>query len=193
MYVNCVSEEAVNRQHRIEDCLLDMMLETPYKAISVSDLCQTAKCSRKAFYRYFTNKDGCLIALMDRTFLNFAYFEVDIACTNPDTPPELWMWLAYWTSQKKLLDALVKNNLGAQLIERGIYYGAKVDSGAPVGLGMSVNEMDEDVLHFLNSGLISLILRWHSADYPKTFEQMVDTATRLLMSPLVPQKPEGHI
>lgn len=193
MYVNCVSEEAVNRQHRIEDCLLDMMLEIPYKAISVSDLCQTAKCSRKAFYRYFTNKDGCLIALMDRTFLNFANFEVDIACTNPDTPPELWMWLAYWTSQKKLLDALVKNNLGAQLIERGIYYGAKVDSGAPVGLGMSVNEMDEDVLHFLNSGLISLILRWHSAGYPKTFEQMVDTATRLLMSPLVPQKPEGHI
>ena len=192
MYVNCVSEDAVNRQHRIEDCLLDMMLETPYKQISVSNLCQAAKCSRKAFYRYFTNKDGCLAALLDRVFLDFAHFETNVECTNPDTPNELLMWLAYWTGQKGLLDALTRNNLGAQLVERGIYYGAKVDSGAPVGLGMAASELDEDVLHFLNSGLISLILRWHSSGYPKTFEQMVDTATRLLMSPLVVQKPECH-
>lgn len=192
MYVRCVSEEAASRQRRIEKCLLNMMGKTPYKQISVSDLCQVSGCSRKAFYRYYADKDGCLISLLDRTFLDFAYFETDLECTNPDTPRELLLWLAYWTNQKELLDALTANKLGAQLVARGIYFASNVDSGAPLGLGMAASKLDEDILLFLNSGLISLILQWHSAKYPKTFEQMINTATRLLMFPLVVQKTDIH-
>ena len=70
MYKTCNTEESVLRQQQLEDCLLKNMLQKSYGEISVSDLCEQAGISRKSFYRYFGNKDGCLCALLDRVLIN---------------------------------------------------------------------------------------------------------------------------
>jgi len=51
--------------------LLQLMLRKNYEDISVSDLCDHLQIPRKAFYRYFTSKDGALYALIDHTLASF--------------------------------------------------------------------------------------------------------------------------
>ena len=63
MYKECVSKHAIARQREIEQGLLKYMTYKPYENITVIDLCQQLSIPRKAFYRYFSNKDGALYAM----------------------------------------------------------------------------------------------------------------------------------
>ena len=58
MYNLCKTEQSALRQRQIEDTLLSEMAVRRYEGISVSDLCQKSAIPRKAFYRYFSSKEG---------------------------------------------------------------------------------------------------------------------------------------
>ena len=83
MYKDCTSKPAIARQREIEKGLLEYMSHKAYEDITVIDLCQKLDMPRKAFYRYFSNKDGALYALIDHTlvdaFSEFTKFQVDMA------------------------------------------------------------------------------------------------------------------
>ena len=57
-----------NAKVRPEQGLLAMMEHRSFEEISVSDLCERMGIPRKSFYRYFSSKDGALMALLDHTF-----------------------------------------------------------------------------------------------------------------------------
>ena len=65
MYKMCKTEQSARRQRELEEGLLRAMSNCHYEQISVSDLCDRCAIPRKAFYRYFTGKDGALYALMN--------------------------------------------------------------------------------------------------------------------------------
>ena len=69
MYKICKTDQSAARQREIELGLLSMMLEQPFESITISDLCDRLCIPRKAFYRYFSGKDGALFALIDHTML----------------------------------------------------------------------------------------------------------------------------
>ena len=51
MYKHCTTEESAQRQRQLEQCLLELMADTPYSAITIGQICQQAGISRKSFYR----------------------------------------------------------------------------------------------------------------------------------------------
>ena len=60
-----------NAANELENGLLKYMLHHDYESINVSDFCDALAIPRKSFYRYFTNKDGALYALVDHTLMDF--------------------------------------------------------------------------------------------------------------------------
>ena len=74
MYKQCRTEQSASRQRHLEQGLLQMMLKRQFEEISVSDLCEEIGVPRKAFYRYFSGKDGALHALIDHTLLEYEGF-----------------------------------------------------------------------------------------------------------------------
>lgn len=184
MYKRCVTEEAVKRQRQLEECLLRKMLETPYQQIFISDLCDEVGCSRKAFYRYYNGKDDCLIALIDRTLMGFAGYREQVKEVKGDYPKDLVRYLQYWIGQKTLLDALIKNELSRVLLERMLNHMISEEKGALRWFRADHSEYADEILLFTFSGVISLILKWHSDGYPRSFEEMVGILAQLMTSPL---------
>ena len=70
MYKHCNTEESAYRQRQLEQSLLELMEDFPYKAITIGQICDQVGISRKSFYRYFDSKDGCLFALLDHTIMD---------------------------------------------------------------------------------------------------------------------------
>ena len=72
MYKICATQASKQRQRELEAGLMNIMLHHQYENISVSDLCENMGIPRKAFYRYFSSKEGALYALIDHSLLDFA-------------------------------------------------------------------------------------------------------------------------
>lgn len=71
MYKRCVTEQSACRQRELEQGVLRIMTEQRYEDIAVIDLCNGLNIPRKAFYRYFSSKEGALFALIDHTLMDF--------------------------------------------------------------------------------------------------------------------------
>ena len=86
MYKLCKTEKSASRQQMLESGLLAAMISKPYEEISVSDLCDRLSIPRKAFYRYFSGKEGALLSLIDHTLMTFHAFHPASAPTTGRTP-----------------------------------------------------------------------------------------------------------
>ena len=118
MRQNRTNEESLIRRRQLEDELFRTMLQKPYIEISVSDLCEQAGVSRKSFYRYYGNKDGCLNALLDRVLMNNVSGQGKIDLSAGIHSPVLLQAMEYWMEQKPLLDLITENGLQSRLLER---------------------------------------------------------------------------
>lgn len=188
-YKRCLDRRAAARQRQVEDCLLKNMAETPFDSISVIDLCQQTGISRTAFYRYFSRKEACLWALLDSTTMDFCLFDLDYKDPIETTDQtgfyqQTYKYVLYWTQQKALLDALVRNKLDHVLVDRISRLVINEVPSVLQWLGAEDTEHANYALVFLFSGIIALILDWHTSGYPLTVAQMAQTLTHLLRTPL---------
>jgi len=76
MYRRCTLEKAVQTQRKYEECLITLMKEKPYAEITINNICERMGTSRKSFYHFFKNKQGCLFALIDRLFYEFMDYQI---------------------------------------------------------------------------------------------------------------------
>ena len=60
MYKLCKTEESAKRQREMELTLFECMKTTRYEDITVNNICECGGFPRKAFYRYFDNKESAL-------------------------------------------------------------------------------------------------------------------------------------
>lgn len=172
------------RQEKLEQCLLTTLHLKPYWQISVSDLCLQTGISRKSFYRYFGNKDGCLNALLDRIMLESLHYEYHCEEDTTGCPVELLQALAYWKSHHYFLEALVKNELTVKLVERTIHHLVTEEWNFVHTLRLR-NPDVEGVLVFAVSGYIALLLDWHRSGYQKSVAQMGHIIMQIATTPLV--------
>lgn len=181
MYKECVSKQAIARQREIEQGLLNYMSRKPYEDITVIDLCQKLDIPRKAFYRYFNNKDGALHALIDHTLIeSFREFEVlqDNIAEREDI---ILHFFKFWQGKKPLLDALSTNDLSGVLLQRAISF--TISDEAVSKMVYPLHETKRAKKYrtiFLISGIISLLIQWHHNKFDKTPEQMAKLASDLL-------------
>lgn len=185
MYKSCQSEQSSNRQRELEQGLLQLMLNRNYEDISVSELCDYLQIPRKAFYRYFSSKDGALYALIDHTLAVF--FEM------PTTPNkargtalgDLDLYFVFWYENRTLLDALHTSSLSGILVERANNFALQEGH-----LPRKFKNLDPDIqslaMAFSVCGLMSMILHWHRGGFQLTPEEMTKFAQEILTNPLLP-------
>lgn len=185
MYRRCVTEESSARQKQLEDQLFQAMLETPYQEISVSDLCEQAGISRKSFYRYFGNKDGCLNALLDRALLGTASYTAVVDFSAGSDSKELMQIMAYWMEQKPLLDVITTNNLQAQFLDRCIQHLITEERETLRWLGVCDASQDMETVIFTVTGFLAVLLEWSRTNFPKNAAEMAQVMTRMWTQPLM--------
>lgn len=185
MYKLCQTEQSAARQRQLEQGLLAAISVRRYEDLSVSDLCAQLGIPRKAFYRYFSSKDGALHALLDHTLMSFELFAAPSAHRR-SLEGDITQFFEFWLEQRPLLDALERNGLSGLLIERSLLYAVSGTAMPRRFLPNDAPSVQEQVVTFAVCGLMSMVLRWHHTGFRTPVAQMAETAVRLLSQPLFP-------
>ena len=185
MYKFCKTEQSSRRQLELEQGLLDMLEHRRFEEISVSDLCERMGIPRKSFYRYFSSKDGALLALMDHTLMEF-YDTGSLEGLRGGTPVgDLERFFLFWKNHKKLLDAVLRSNLSGMLVERSVSL-AKQEELMPGYVRDWEDTLKDVAMSFVVCGLMSMVLQWHGEGYRISTERMAQAAVTMLSRPLIP-------
>lgn len=185
MYKQCKTEESTKRQRNMEQGLLQMMLSKSYEDISISDLCEQMGVPRKSFYRYFSSKDGCLYALLDHTMMEF--YEAGAGAfglTSGTALGDLDRFFSFWRDHSELLSALKRNGLSGILVERAMTL-AQRERLTPGYIRTWAPEMQQLAITFAVSGLLSMVLQWHSQGFHTPASEMTRIAVSILTRPLI--------
>jgi len=183
MYKLCKTEQSAARLKELEQKLVELMNLRRYEEISVSDFCTHAGIPRKAFYRYFSSKDGALYALLDHTMLEYEFFRGPQSLGGlQDMQQELESFFRFWQNQKLLLDALENSGLSGILMERAISNVG--DSVRHIHTNENPKIRDH-VVQFAVCGLMIMMVNWHHNGYQESVQEMTRIALRLVSQPLV--------
>lgn len=172
-------------RYQLEQGMLAQMQDTPYAQISVTDLCLNVGCSRKAFYRYFGGKTGCLDSAIDRVFQEFDNYSIPAETGKSEYPADLLRYLYYWREQRSLLNVLLRDGLSGKLLERAISYIANHKHESMCWLRSDDSEYAESILLFSCCGIMAIILKWHHDGYTESPEKIATILTQLLTQPLI--------
>ena len=186
MYKLCKTEQSAARQRELELKLAEQMNLCRYEEISVSDFCAFAGIPRKAFYRYFSNKDGALYALLDHTMLDFELFRDPPEVTEKKgLHADLESFFRFWRLHSQLLEALEHSGLSGVLMERAI---SNVSAAAQEKKVLWIDNprMRDHVIRFVVCGLMIMVISWHKEGYQESPQQMAKLALKLISEPLVP-------
>lgn len=185
MHNSHVSEDISMRKQLLEDHLLQAMRQKPYAEISVSDLCEQAGLSRKSFYRYFGNKDGCLSALLDRVLLGINSCHEPADCGAEGVSPELMQIMTYWMEQKPLLDLITANGLQSRLLERCFHYVINENRDSLRWLGIKDVVQEPEAAIFAVTGFLAVLMEWCRTGFPRSPSEMAQILTKLWTQPLM--------
>lgn len=186
MYKLCKTEQSALRQKQIEDALLELMGSVRYEDISVSDLCRKLGIPRKAFYRYFSGKDGALFALLDHRLLEYGSGgREEFGVSGAHLSMDFEWFFQFWRRQKTLLDALERSGISGILVERAIRNTQEaVISGLPDRSAQALSAATA----FGVCGMMSMVLQWHRDGYSQSVQEMAELTRNLLRKPLVPDE-----
>lgn len=175
MYKLCKTEQSARRQRELELGLLEAMKSQQYEDISISDLCDRMAIPRKSFYRYFSNKDGALMALLDHSLMEFDQ--------NRDGG-DLELFFQFWYERRDLLEALMRSRLSGMLVDRATRH-AVHERMMPGYLIQKDSQTQHMAMTFAVCGLLSMVMQWQQNSYQETPEQMAHIANMMLTKPLV--------
>ena len=175
MYTLCATEKDAALQRQFEMSFLDLLLETSYDSIPVSEICRRAGCSRKVFYRLFQQKADVLDALIDHTLLDFENYAPEDSVGKGN----LHRFFSYWKYHDRLLKALAAQQATGLLTERAIRHVLREDSLVLRTFGAEDHFGRETVVFFL-SGVFALVRDWQESGYRRSVEEMSDLLMGLL-------------
>jgi len=193
MYKLCSTKGSADRQQVIEECLLELMQTRQYGDISVSELCEKAGIPRKAFYRYFSNKDSALQSLIARIIMGYESFSGTYQPGERRTVRKDFSHMfLYWREQGPFLSALQRSGLTGLLLEQAIQFSLSPEAIPKRFLTGDTEDMVLQVTTFAAAGVMSMILAWHRQGFSRPVDELADIALRVLTQPLFPH-PETFI
>lgn len=184
MYKICATQASKQRQRELEAGLMNIMLHHQYENISVSDLCENMGIPRKAFYRYFSSKEGALYALIDHSLLDFAEQFLTGGKTLKKNMAE--EFFRYWLTKKDLLRALEYSNLSGLLVQRTLDMIKVHSEYLEIFFPFIKPNSRSYVLIFLVSGLMSLLVQWQRDGFRKSPAEMGEIAVHILTQSFLP-------
>ena len=188
MYKICKTEGSTKRQREIELTLLRLMSERRYEDISVIELCDASGVPRKAFYRYFDNKDAALQGLIDHTLEEYERFTQSMPRTEKPRrlSGDLERFFLFWTKQRELLTAIDRNNLFVNLMNSSLRFPINDITSMRKFLPYDSEWMRSQVFSFAICGLMFIMLEWFRRDFQESVHDMAKMACRTLSTPLFP-------
>ena len=173
----CATEKTALRQRWIENGLLDLMQESRFENLTVTDLCRHLDLSRRSFYRYFHDLEDVLDSLMNHTLQDMA-----IVHAIP-TIADLEDYCDFWLQRKALLSALSRSDMHSKIV----HYTLKYANAEALEYNLSKEdlELNREINLFIISGLSSLLIYWHQEGFQKTSKEMAQIALRLMTKPLL--------
>ena len=181
MYTLCITEKTAQQQKQFEQTFLQMLLESHYDDITISDLCRRADLSRKIFYRLFQKKADVLSSLVDHTLLESTMYVPDDSVGKGD----LHRFFAYWQTQGDLLDALLKHQNSSFLTDRAVRFALNEETTMVHAFGADEGRFGYETVVFYMTGIFSLVLTWHSQGYNHSIDDMSQLMKDILTSPVV--------
>ena len=179
MYTLCTTEKTALQQKQFEQVFLQMLLESDYDNITVSDLCRRAGLSRKIFYRLFEKKADILYSMIDRALMEVDYFIPEESVG----PGELHRFFAFWLHKKDLLDALLKHQTSSLLTDRAIRFAMREEGSQVRSFGADAEKGSYEAVVFYLSGIFSVLLAWHAQGYDKSIDEIATLMKNLLTTP----------
>jgi len=181
MYTLCTTEKTALQQKQFEQTFLQMLLESDYDTITISDLCRRAGLSRKIFYRLFEKKADVLYSMIDRALMESDYYIPDESVG----PGELHRFFAFWQYKKDLLDALLKHQTSSLLTERAIRFAMREEGSIVRSFGVEEDRGRYETIVFYLSGIFSLLVIWHGQGYKQSIDEMSALLMDILTNPAV--------
>ena len=175
MYRRCTLEKAVHTQKKYEDCLVVLMKEKTYAEITINDICDRMGTSRKSFYHFFKNKQGCLFALIDRLFYEFIEYQIPEGTDLKGYPPRLIRQMLYQMETREIMELLIRNNLYGLLDERLV----SLIKENVKGNGVSPDSFEEDAIVFYLCGFMVIRYSWHIYGYRRSMYEVADSIMKL--------------
>lgn len=178
MYKECKTERSEARQRLIGSTLLAMMDRRPYDDITVTDLCDELHMPRKAFYRYFDDKDSALDCAIAQTLAEFPMSQ------NSAAPRllrrELESFFEFWLQRRELITVLDKNGKLTKIMDMSLRFPLETVVSMNKLLPDEEEHMREKIYRFAISGLISLVIDWYREDFRSPASEVSRIAIRLL-------------
>ena len=180
MYRICNTPRTMKVQHEYIKHLFFLMEQKPYSEISVLDICNHANGSRRSFYRYFKNKEGCLWALLDMVITRYYSYKMPIELKRKGYPDEVLSYLSYHRERSAFYSILLRDHLFDIYIDRVVEC-AKINGVYALRwFGIAEGIYSEDALIFHLHGVMALIKNWHLSGYERSIYEMTDIICHLI-------------
>lgn len=115
---------AEQSKQKMAAALLEIMKQYDYKEITVTQITQEARLSRKTFYRLFSDKDDILKLLFE------GLFQECFTQIRAQQVQHYWdvvqVFFDFWETRKDLLTLLQKNNLLLRVFEQSYQYSTQI-------------------------------------------------------------------
>lgn len=100
---------SIRSKNALSEALLKLMMFTPLKDITISDITHRARLSRQTFYTNFSKKEDILKYLVDGLFTRYSLHLTELK----DTPGALLIdYFFYWDQHRDFLTLLFRHKQG---------------------------------------------------------------------------------
>ncbi len=164
----------------MEDCLYKKLVNTPYHAISVSDICSEVGVSRRSFYHYFEDKDDCLCSVVDRAFRKYMLEATAIPKELTDLEKATALMELWKKGSMEFLGIMAKNRLLEVVTMRAIHFVREEEKKFAAPISMRTESMDDDVLSVYVASDLALLMCWYRRGFDTPSEEMAKKYLRII-------------
>lgn len=186
MYKLCKTEQSVKRQREIEQILFDIMKVKRYEDITITEICETLKMPRKAFYRYFDSKDDAVHALIEHKMIEYEGFSQKNTGANITIKKEIENFFLFWYKNRDMIEVLDKNELLSMLFMKALSFPIKDFISISKYLPNDSDWAKDRIFEFAVCGLMFEAMSWYREGFKTNVSDIVDVSFRILSQPLFP-------
>jgi AcrR family transcriptional regulator len=158
----------------LQDALLSLLREKPFRDIQVTEIVERAEVSRAAFYLHFRSKEELLFSHVDSVFEAF-HLELagEVAAGRVDLRRFTTLLFEYWERYAPTLRLVIEADMQQVLLERLRGYVETTMATLDAGAGAEPDPRTHSyVVDFVAGGSYLLLTRWIASGMPTPAEEM---------------------
>lgn len=155
----------------ISATLIHLMEESPFEAITISEICDHTTLVRKTFYNNFDSKEAVITYVIEKLVLDYLAMIKEV---NIFTPREMsYLYFHFGKSNQKIMSMLLENNLFHLFRVEFEKCLPSINPLIPNNKYQSLSGEDLDyVFAFHTAGVIRILELWIQTGFKKSAREM---------------------